>query len=49
MAPIDNADLAEIQGRRARYANRLMDFADETYRIEGRRRFRVVPSTCRVR
>ena len=66
VAPIDDADLAALDGLMARYHDRPMDFADatlvhvarreslstiftidhddfETYRIEGRRRFRILP------
>jgi len=64
--PIDDGDLADLDGLMKRYADRPMDFADatlvhlarrerlnivftvdhddfETYRIDGRRRFRIVP------
>jgi len=64
--PIDDADLADLEGLMKRYADRPMDYADatlvhlarrerlnivftvdnadfETYRIDGRRRFRIVP------
>jgi predicted nucleic acid-binding protein len=67
VAPIDDADLAALDGLMARYHDRPMDFADatlvhlarrellstiftidhddfETYRIEGRRRFRILPN-----
>jgi predicted nucleic acid-binding protein len=67
LAPIENAELSEIQELMHRYRDRPMDFADatlvylarresvstvftvdhndfETYRIEGKRRFRILPA-----
>jgi hypothetical protein len=66
LLPIDDGDLADLEGLMKRYADRPMDFADatlvhlarrerlnimftvdnndfDTYRIDGRRRFRIVP------
>jgi predicted nucleic acid-binding protein len=68
LAPIEDSELAQLQGLMSRYSDRPMDFADatlvhiakreslstiltvdhadfHTYRIDGRRRFRVLPAS----